>query len=336
MSADESSYTNSSLAAARRCLRYYDWRYLRRLELDSDEEREALAVGGCWHEAFDAQARTGTVAGAYSAIEATAPSELWSVKLSRLYAAHAWHWSAQPLTMVETEWEFDVDFRGRRLRGKVDGMIKHEDGRVGVIERKTTSDSVEAESLYWDRLRMDVQVGMYGLAASHKLGRYPDFVIYDVVRKPTISPKNLSAAEVKRMRGELSSSGCATYFGESFRGVDVESALSESRESSALYGARLTADIGDRPGHYFARREVPRLTSDYETLQAQLIDQINLLEYAEDNAMLHRNPDACSLFGKCDFFGLCERNLTPGLVKLPPDGYRVRDRLHAELSELPD
>ena len=49
------SHTNSSLAAARRCLTLWDLRYRQRLERMQDEEREALAVGTCWHRIFDAE-----------------------------------------------------------------------------------------------------------------------------------------------------------------------------------------------------------------------------------------------------------------------------------------
>ena len=46
------SYTNTSLATARRCMREYDLRYRKLLDLD-DDEREPLLVGQTWHKAFE-------------------------------------------------------------------------------------------------------------------------------------------------------------------------------------------------------------------------------------------------------------------------------------------
>lgn len=320
------SYTNTSLTTARRCLTEYDFRYLQLLEREPDAsfDREALAVGECWHKAQEAHARGED---AYAAIAKHAPNELWQVKISRLFAAHGWFWQSQPFKVIEPEREFLVELDGRRFRGKLDLYIEMPDGRRGLVEYKTSGEDVSDTSSYWTRLRMNVQVTLYALA----LPAQPDFILYDTVRKPTIRPKSIVKKDAERMLAEIAKGGAATYFGETFGEAEIRAAIA-SEETPAMYGARLTSDIGDDPRKYFARREVPRTIQDYATLRKNLLQQVALLEFARDNGLMHRNPEACDAFQTCEFFALCSNNIRPQIGDAPPDGYRRRDRLHPELS----
>lgn len=328
MSEQPFSYTNTSLATARRCLTEFDLRYLQRLERDG-EERESLQVGQAWHRAFFVQHQGGDP---YAELTKRAPSPLWAEKLRRLFAAYAWYWAEQPLELVEAEATFHVQHADDFYSGQRDGVVALADGRRGVLERKTTSDSVEAGSAYWDRLALDVQVGLYAVT----MDPLPSFILYDVVRKPTINPKNIAAKDASRLRAELTKSGRAGYYGEAFGPEVVEEALGLGRETVPLYGARLTADIGERPDFYFARREVPRTTADYATLLESLTAQVRVVEFAEADGLLHRNPDACNVFGQCDFFRLCSNNIRPRAGQPPPEGFRRRAHLHPELVPDPE
>lgn len=321
------SYTNTALATARRCLREYDLAYRQRLER-ADEDRETLVVGQTYHRAFDAAAKG---LDPFAVIERHAPGELWTEKIRRLYAANVWYWRNEPIDIVETERIFSVEIAGIRYRGQIDAIVRAKDGRLGVLERKTTASGVDAESDYWDRLRLDVQVGLYSLAC----GERPAFILYDVTRKPTINPKALTKADMARLRKELTLDGKALYF-ETFEAEDIEEALYLGHETPALYGARLTSDIGNRPDYYFARREVARTSADYEELLEDLSAQVAMLEAAETADAFHRNPDACATFGRCKFFGLCSNNRRPRIGDAPPDGFRIREHVHPELVREPD
>ena len=180
------SYTNTSLSTARRCPREFYLRYMMQLERDG-ADREVLQVGQTWHKAFDFQ-HAGR--DPYTAIALHAPSLLWVEKLRRLYAAYHWYWSRQKIVQLEAEKKFEVQTNMGVFRGAIDGTVQLEDGRIGLIERKTTSMDLAAESDYWGKLRMDTQVGIYALALAQD--RLPDFILYDVVRKPTISPKAIT------------------------------------------------------------------------------------------------------------------------------------------------
>ncbi len=182
MTANKNSYTNTALATARRCLTEYDFRYEQLLESDGADS-EALQVGSLWHLAHDLK-HTGDRLDAYVAIEKHAPSLLWAEKLKRLFAAYHWRWHDEEFEVEESEKTFAITIDGVDYEGQLDGVLRLADGRRGIIERKTTSDSVEDNSALWGKLRMDVQTGLYATAC----GFVPSFILYDVVRKPTIDP----------------------------------------------------------------------------------------------------------------------------------------------------
>lgn len=322
------TYTNSSLTTFRRCPREYELRYVQRLELDTDHVSEPLSVGHTWHRAFDAMHKAGNdINAGFSAISDHAPSHIWGVKLERLFAAYHWYWKDQPLELEETEVTFKVrDGIGNVYEGQRDGIMRDSAGRKIVLERKTTGDDISDGSSYWDRLRLDVQVGLYSLSLAPEL---PSGILYDVVRKPTINPKRITKADGLRLRRDLGEQGQCNYFQELFTADEMGQALEEMRESPGMYGARLTADIGDRPEFYFSRRPVDRTRRDFEELLADLEAQVDSLENAHEVGF-HRNPDSCNAFGRCAFFSLCSSNDNPSHSDLP-DGYRRREHTHPEL-----
>lgn len=323
------SYTNSSLACSRQCLRKYHLRYEQRLSVEG-ESIEALAVGQLWHEAF-AVANAG--GDPFAAIREKAISPIWSERLCRLYQAHRWRWAAvnDEFTTISSEARFRFELPptfhpgGLTIEGRKDEEVRMQDGRVGLIERKTTSDDISAGSAYWSRLRMDVQVGLYSMST----GRPFDFVIYDVVRKPGTQPRKLTKAETSRIRQEIDKIGRCSWYGESIDGPQGESALFEGRETVGMYGARLSANIGDGPDFYFARQLVPRTNSD----MVALIDDVQKTIGILNTGLRPRNPDACSSFGRmCEFFGLCSNNTIPSPEAQPPAGFVRREALHPELA----
>jgi hypothetical protein len=59
------------------------------------------------------------------------------------------------------------------LAGKIDAIAKDRDGKIIIVEHKTTSDSVAPESDYWRKLTIDGQVSGYSVGAA-ALGYEPD------------------------------------------------------------------------------------------------------------------------------------------------------------------
>lgn len=336
--------TNSSLATFRECPRKYDLTYNLLLEPDREGEREPLAVGTAWHVGMEHRESPER----YSRLRAAAPTELWAEKLSVLAAAHDWYWQSQPIEFMQHEFTFEVELDGIVLRGQIDGIVTTPDGRTGLIEFKTTGDSLDGS--YFDRLRLDTQVGLYALATQSLglfSGRRPDFILYDVVRKPTINPKGIAKKDVTWMRRQLDDGDRCTYYGLEFGemlpgGVDdVLQALDNARECPRLYAARLRADIGERPEYYFARREVHRTADDYAALlediraQLRMLHDIECLEPGDERPFYPRNPNACTMYGTCELFGICSHNAYPKPGDPPPQGFRVRAHRHPELDGKP-
>jgi len=349
------SYTNSCLSCFRRCPREFDLRYLQQLERAGDD-REVLQVGTTWHKAHDAASKAAarifpdqvpdaTVwaaadMDAWKVIREHAPGAKWNTKLQRLFAAYRWRWDGHPLKILQSEHQFDyIDEHGKRRRGQIDGIVEI-DGQVGNLERKTSSEDLDDGSAFWQRQRMGSQVSIYANAFRALVGHPPAFTLYDVVRKPTIRTKSIVKKDMTRLRAELTSNGRATYFGETFDAHEVEAVLADGRESLNFYGARLTADIGDRPNFYFARKIIPRTTLDLDLSEndtSLTIAQIEAMgswsHFKGDLPTFPRNPDACATFGLCDFFELCANGEypQPGTI---PQGFARRDALHPELVEI--
>jgi len=348
------SYTNSCLSCFRRCPREFDLRYRQQLERAGDD-REVLQVGTTWHKAHDAASKKAQAIhppdpfqvrgdpacdlAAYQVIREHAPGAKWNEKLRRLFAAYRWKWANHDLKIVESEHQFDyLDEYGKRRRGQIDGIVEI-DGAVGNLERKTSSEDLDDGSTFWQRQRMGSQVSIYANAFKALTGTAPAFTLYDVVRKPTIRVKSIVKKDMTRLRAELTTGGSATYFGETFDEQEVEAVLADGRESLSFYGARLTADIGDRPDWYFARKMVPRTTLDLDLSENDTALTISMIETVAKWSHLKstlptwpRNPDACATFGTCDFFGLCSNGEYPQ-AGTTPEGFARRDVLHPELQE---
>lgn len=320
------SYTSSSLSTARNCLRRYDLQYLRRLSPIA-EDALPLQVGTLWHKAHEVKAKGGDP---YEVIRAGAPSDLWAKKLEVLYAAHDWRWKEDEYETVEAELQFKVKLNIGgfvvNVEGMMDKVLRDADGRQGILDYKTTSESLDGG--YFDRLRMETQVGgIYSLAYRELFGQFPDFALYDVTRKPTINPKKVTKAEHKRMIQD----GDPTYYGWVLDDASYDQLMAGSlEETDAMYGARLLADIGTRPEFYFARRPVYRSAEEINALLLDIKSQVYVIEAVKDNAIpMPRNPDACTARGHCVFIGLCERGEYPG--DTIPEGFMRRDSLHPEL-----
>tara|TARA_R110000851_G_scaffold120002_1_gene248057 strand:- start:1539 stop:2591 length:1053 start_codon:yes stop_codon:yes gene_type:complete len=344
------SYTNSCLSCFRRCPREFENRYALQLEREGDD-REVLRVGSAWHHAHDVRTKSAQAAAlhtgpdvsaqgyagepavqisGYDAIDRRAPGDTWKEKLKRLLAAYDWFWSEREVEIVESEHTFEYELDGTVRRGQIDGIVK-QNGRVGILERKTSGEDIADGSPFWARQRMGSQVSFYDKAFREITGEAPAFTLYDVVRKPTIRAKALTKAEVKRMRAEVAADGPGIYFTEEFDEESLEGAVFHGKETLKMYGARLTADIGDRPSFYFNRSLVPRTNLDIEQAELDTQGTIQLIETAYGLERFPKNPDACATFGLCDFFPVCSNNVDPR--EGVPSGYARREHLHPELDD---
>jgi CRISPR/Cas system-associated exonuclease Cas4 (RecB family) len=261
-----------------------------------------------------------------------------------LVAGYQWRWQEQPLEVLASEKAFQGQLVNRLTKGvcrvfdiagKIDGIVKLEDGRIAVLEHKLQSDDLDPGSDYWRRLQMDLQVSFYVYAA-RSLGFKVDTVLFDVARKPSIKPSAVPLVDEDGFKIVLDKDGqrVMTKDGKKPR---------ESGDTAAGYTLqvrpmaadewvdRLLEDIGNRPTWYYARQEVPRLDQDIDEMRDELWDLQNVLRDAQRNGRWYRTVTRECPF--CPYFSLCTSKYDPQR-SLVPDGFTFISNKHPELGDI--
>jgi RecB family exonuclease len=296
------------MSAFKTCQRRYYLRYVRGLV--REQGSAPLRLGGAVHRGLELLSGGATVAGAlaeiadaYGTVPEWADANEWLVEAviaGCLVEGYAARWGASVYRPVAVELPFHLAM-GRAtttFSGKIDRIVTDNTGTLFVLETKTTSEAIDADSDYWLRLRIDTQISGYILAARH-LGHNTQSIIYDVIRKPGIRPRNKPKAET------------------------VEE-----------YAARLRADITERPTFYYARREIPRLDADIADFHGELWRIADDIAESEASGIWYRNTAACVHPYRCEYFNLCTNGFNPDDGALP-SGFTITDDLHPELAETP-
>jgi hypothetical protein len=197
------------------------------------------------------------------------------------------------------------------LAGKIDALAREKaTGKVVIVEHKTTSQDIGPGSDYWRKLPIDGQVSGYYCGAQ-ALDHEASTCLYDVIRKPTIKPYKATPEEKRKYNkdGSLSKS------------------CRENDETPDEWYERLTADIASRPDYYYARIEISRSDND---LLEYLFDMWAVSREIADAQRMNRwsrNPQACSVFGTCEYFGVCTGEQDIDDVTL----FRTAERANEEL-----
>lgn len=334
--------TASRLGSLLRCARQHYWRY--EVGLQKTQKSDALRFGTAWHTAMETRAKGATIDDAFAAAlgERETLDELQVAILGSLLAGYYKHYENDTLVAkVYPEVLFENPLHGSRTfnaAGKLDGLGELTDGRLALLEHKTASDSLADDSDYWIRLKGNLQVHQYVLAA-RDLGWNVETVIYDVVHKPAMRPKQIPILDTDGLKIVNDEQGNRVYNkdGKSPRQSAGEGMTMVTRtETADEFGDRLVADVLERPEFYFARKEIPVLEDDLDEFQAQRLVQsrqiLNCRHQAKAQAKPHQgwprhvNTAICRM---CEFAGFCLHGITPDLNALP-DGYKLGE-LHSEL-----
>jgi len=299
----------SAITSFKLCPMKYYLQYVKRLKLI--EEPEARRVGTNWHKCMEVLAGnpddpTETLAAHLTDAYAIRPpyieTDAWDLeRIILLYSALGWNWfhGEDKIETVATELRFDRAVHSRLKRtGRIDRIVRWH-GRPMLVEYKSTAQSLDADSPYWDRLNMDTQISMYLLEARHMqmagdLSKYAlkatdpliSGCLYDVWRKPSIRPK--------KIKGE--------------------------RETSEQFGERLLEDIQERPEFYFCRREIPRTDAELEAADKEFNVIARTLEFMEARDLWFTNEYQCLGMGRCDFLPICSHHLD--IDTELPEGFR--------------
>lgn len=292
--------TNSELRTARACLRRHHFAYglRRRPRAIAD----VLRFGTLWHigqEAWWPEAEpAGRLEAALTAMRAVDSDPFQLVMAEELMIAYTALWADAEWRTVAVEQGFEMPLvnpatgapsRTFRIGGRMDVIVATVLGEQWLMEHKTTAADIEEGSLYWKKVRaLDTQVSTY-TAGARAAGYDVKGCIYDVVRKPGIRPLKATPEASRKYKAN---------------GV-LYANQREQDETPEEYRLRLREDINERPSRYFARGEVVRLDQDAREHAFDMWQQTRILREAELSGAAPRNPDACSQFGQCPYFGVC-------------------------------
>lgn len=294
---------------------------------------------------------------AYAVVPDNKTADEWELERTiLLYSLSGWRWKyaedERRWEVIGSEIKFELPVyspaSGRRIPkvlfvGKIDRLVRDRNtGLVYVWERKTTSKSL-GDAGYWQGLTQGDQVSgyVYAVRALQHMGelkRYgitPDSApvngaFCDVWHKPDISPKRVSKSDLKT----LAETG--TYCGTELK--DFPPFFTETKstpsgveltncdvvvETPEMFGARLLQDIGERPDHYFAQREVSRTDQELEQFQVRLWRIAKQIRTVEKGDLWLKNLASCQASYKCEFCELCRSGIEVGPDDTP-QGYVKR------------
>jgi hypothetical protein len=305
--------TASRMVTLLQCPRRHYFAY--EIGLRRNYDGPALKFGSAWAKAMEARWNDKNYNLALSfALENSELDEYQSSILAALFAAYYKIYRGQKETIKkiypEEEFSFPLGYGDFTVAGKLDGIGVLKDKRQVIIEHKTTADSIAPDADYWMRLKFNLQLLQY-FDAAQKNGWQIESVIYDVVRKPAIRPKQIGKKEDKHV------------------------------ETIQEFSDRLLADCLERPEFYFVRREVAVMENDLKMFKDQrtaLAWQINsfreLQKDGEFEGAYHQDAwprnvleSTCTY---CPFKCFCLQNLEID-INHPPDGFSI-GKINPELT----
>lgn len=313
--------THSRLSCFRTCPQKHYLRY--EVGLRPEEESTALRVGRAFHRALEAEYKGEDIDAAMTECVAD-PYDMALV--AAMFSAYHERWKDTTLEVIQAEETFNIPLTNPQtgapttvwqLAGKTDRIVKLADGRLALMEHKTTSRDFTPGADYWVALHLDQQLSIYVIAA-RELGFDVQTILYDVMRRPMLRPlKATPEADRKYTKkdGKL---------------------YANQREADELpdeFAARVAADIAERPDYYFARIEIPRLQQDLDECAWEVWQQQLAIREAQRSGRWYKNPNSCfGNFGVCEYLSICQGNTLNGEI---PPGFKVTEDIHPELNQEP-
>jgi len=314
--------TNSQMRVFRRCQKLAYFMYV--LMYRAIEDADALRLGTLVHVGLEAWWRASENR-LEAAIAAMAPRAFDAFELARakvLVMGYDARWLADapyyevlsiehvfraPLLNPET----GAPSRTFDLGGKLDVVVRDlRDGRVKLIEHKTTSDDIGEGSDYWLRLMIDPQVSTY-FAGGKLTGHDIDTCIYDVIKKPAQRPAGVPLTDSEGTKIVLDANGerVRTKDGKKWRETgDTEKGytLQTRPETAEEFEERLIKVVAEDPERFYHRGTVVRLEVEEADAAYDAWHTAAQFREAMNANRWPRNPDGCIAYGrKCDFFGVC-------------------------------
>ncbi len=253
-------------------------------------------------------------------------------------------WSAEQLDVIGVEVEFRAPLinpesgkpsRTWQLGGKIDAFVRNAEGRVFVVEHKTSSEDVSPGSEYWRRLRMDGQVSVYFEGAA-SLGLKVDGCLYDVLKKPAQRPGAIPLLDEDGVKIVLDASGARvrTKDGKKWResASTADGFVLQTRpETPEEFRDRCLNEIAANVNDYFVRADVVRLEAEVEEAMADVWQTARALRENGNRGFHPRTVESCVRYGRtCSFFGVCCGEASLEDTRL----FRKIENVHPELEQV--
>ena len=211
------------------------------------------------------------------------------------------------------------------VSGKVD--VRAADGPTQIfIDHKTCGEDIAPDAPYWRQLTVEGQLNHY-LLLEWLNGRKIDAAMWDVVRKPGISPKSVPR---KSKDGENLEKITMTgkYYGVELSPDCIVRLQASERETLEMYEIRLAHDCThERSEWYFQRRMIPRTDAELLEYAKELWGWSQDLLHARREKLWPRQSKACMLFNRpCKFLGICS-----GYDADDSDKWQRKQFVHKEL-----
>lgn len=336
--------TASSSSTFLGCPRKYYYSY--ELGLKLAKQSVALKLGTAIHRGLEERARGQEFEQCYlAAIQTGSLNEYEAATIYGLLGGYFRHYGENdPLRVaMEPEQEFRHPIAGSRsfdAAGKIDGLAVI-DGETVIVEHKTTGDSLAPTSDYWQRLEFNPQLLTYREGA-RALGHEVEKVIYDVIRKPSIAPKEeVAVLDADGLKQVLDANGNRVFKKDGTPKQTADKAKGEmlfvAAETPDQFGDRLLNDTLTRPDFYFVRKEIYLTDEKSEEFEVQRRGVCRALLHYKNEARRMERPERawprnCSGFScpGCDYKGFCLEGLPVEPDNLPAD-YVIGEK-HRELN----
>jgi len=305
--------THSRMACFRACPRRHEIAY--ELGIRPESTGFALRVGSAFHAALDAASKGLDVS---AAMDACTVDPFDIAMVAAMYNAHCERYS--PFDYIAREITFQPPFAS----GVIDGIARLDDGRLALVENKTTSRDFTPGADYWLYLHLDQQLSIYVIAA-RELGYDVATILYDVTRRPAQRPLKATPMELRQytLKETRLKDGTIKPAGTLYANQRAED------ETPEEFAARIAKDITERPDHYFARIEIARLDQDLDDCRKEIAQQGAAIERARQDGAWYRNPGACFSPYPCSYLAICQMR---DLASNTPSGFVRSADVNPELS----
>lgn len=321
--------TNSRMSTFRACPRRHYYRY--EVGIAPEQEDIALRVGTAFHAALEAADLGEDPEAAITARGDLDPYD--AAMVAAMFVVHRERYAGQTLAVVATELDFELPLRNPdtgaltpiwRLAGKVDRIFRLPDGRLAILDYKTTGEDITPGSDYWLRLQLDQQMSLYVLAA-RELGHPVQTILYDVTKRPQLRPMKATPVEERKYTAKPSklADGTVRPAGSLYANQR------ETDETPDEFAARVADAMRAEPERFFVRHEIARLDSDLDEMRAELWHQQLAIREAQRSGRWFRNPGACVVPYRCPFLGPC--SCSADVTRSLPDGFKRLQSVHPEL-----